>query len=107
MVILFRDQKQKEKLKGKMFPYFLFSTLNFNLVMPIGRHPMTRILVGIGILLIIAGLAWPYITKIGLFRLPGDIVVRKPNFSFYFPITTSIILSLLLTFIFWLISRIK
>ncbi|HKI43950.1 MAG TPA: DUF2905 domain-containing protein [Balneolales bacterium] len=68
---------------------------------------MTRLLVGIGILLIIAGLAWPYISKIGLFHLPGDIVIRKPNFSFYFPITTSIILSLLLTLLFWLINKIK
>lgn len=75
--------------------------------MSFGQHPMTRILVGIGILLIIAGLAWPYIQKIGLFNLPGDIVIRKPNFRFYFPITTSIILSLLLTFIFWLINKIK
>jgi len=72
-----------------------------------GQHSMTRLLVGIGILLIIAGLAWPYISKIGLFHLPGDIVIRKPNFSFYFPITTSIILSLLLTLLFWLINKIK
>lgn len=75
--------------------------------MPFDQHSMTRILVGIGILLIIVGLAWPYISKIGLFHLPGDIVVRKPSFSFYFPITTSIILSLLLTLIFWLINKIK
>ena len=68
---------------------------------------MTKILVGLGILLILAGLLWPYIQKLNLFHLPGDIVVRKKNFSFYFPITTSILLSILLSLIFWFISKLK
>ncbi|MGO9614339.1 MAG: DUF2905 domain-containing protein [Dissulfurispiraceae bacterium] len=38
-------------------------------------------------------------------RLPGDIIVQRKNFTFYFPLATSIILSLLLTFIFWLMGR--
>lgn len=66
---------------------------------------MTRILVGIGIILIIAGLAWPLIQKIGLGHLPGDIFYKRDNFRFYFPITTSIILSLILTLILWLLRK--
>lgn len=41
----------------------------------------------------------------GLFRLPGDIVIQKKNFAFYFPLATSILLSLLLTLLFWLFGR--
>lgn len=55
--------------------------------------------IGLGVLLMFSGkLPW-----IG--RLPGDIVVQKKNFTIYFPIATSIILSILLTLIFWLIGR--
>ncbi len=64
-----------------------------------------RILIIIGVILIAAGLLWPFIQKIGLFRLPGDIAIQRENMSFYFPITTSIILSLVLTLILWLLSR--
>ncbi len=57
------------------------------------------VVMGLGALLLLSGkLPW-----IG--RLPGDIIVQKKNFSFYFPIATSIILSILLTLIFWLIGR--
>lgn len=66
---------------------------------------MSRWLITLGIVLILAGLAWPLIHKLGLGRLPGDIVVEKPNASFYFPITTSILLSLVLTGILWLLQK--
>lgn len=66
-----------------------------------------RILITIGIILILAGLLWPVIQKIGLFRLPGDLSIQRENFTFNFPITTSIILSIILTLILWLISRLK
>ncbi len=66
-----------------------------------------RILITIGIILILAGLLWPVIQKIGLFRLPGDLSIQRENFTFYFPITTSIILSIVLTLILWLIARLK
>ncbi len=61
---------------------------------------MSRWLISIGILLILAGLLWPWITKLGLGRLPGDIAVEKENMRFYFPITTSIIVSIVLSLIF-------
>ncbi len=61
-----------------------------------------------GILLIIGALLWffrdvPILNKIG--RLPGDIRIQKDNFTFYFPLTTSILISLVLTLIFWLLKR--
>jgi len=66
---------------------------------------MGRALIAIGIVLVIIGLAWPWITRLGLGRLPGDIMVERENLRFYFPITTSIIISLLLSVIIWLFRR--
>lgn len=66
---------------------------------------MARILIGIGIILIILGLIWPWLQKVGLFRLPGDIVVERDNFRFYFPITSAIIISILLSLLIWLFRR--
>lgn len=59
------------------------------------------IIIIIGALLLLAGKI-PYIG-----RLPGDIVIQRKNFTFYFPLATSILLSLLITFIMWLIGRFK
>ncbi|MBU4262239.1 MAG: DUF2905 domain-containing protein [Proteobacteria bacterium] len=58
-----------------------------------------------GILLIVIGLLWPVLSKLPLGRLPGDIVVRRENFSFYFPLTTSIVISLLLSLLFWFLRK--
>ncbi|GGI75471.1 DUF2905 domain-containing protein [Legionella impletisoli] len=66
---------------------------------------MQKILIVIGILLVLMGLTWPFIKKLGLGRLPGDIVIRKGQFTFYLPITTCIILSILITIIIWLMNR--
>jgi hypothetical protein len=66
---------------------------------------MSRLLIVVGVLLILIGLAWPLLQKLGLGRLPGDISIERDGFRFYFPITTSIIISLLLTLIFWLFRR--
>jgi len=62
-------------------------------------------LITLGIVLLVAGLAWPWLAKLGLGRLPGDIVVKREGFSFYFPITTGIIVSLVLTLILWIFKR--
>ncbi len=51
------------------------------------------------------GLLWPWLARLGLGRLPGDIWVQRGNFTFYAPITTSILVSLLLSLIFWLLNR--
>lgn len=66
---------------------------------------MAKLLIIVGIILVVLGLLWPLFQKLGLGRLPGDIVVQKENFSFYFPIVTSIIISLVLTLLFWLFRR--
>lgn len=66
---------------------------------------MSRTLIIIGALLLLVGLAWPWLSKLGLGRLPGDIVVEKGDVRFYFPITTSILVSLVLTLVFWLLRK--
>jgi hypothetical protein len=63
---------------------------------------MARLLITPGIVRVVLGLAWPWLQKSGLGRLPGDLVVERENFRFYFPLTTSIIVSLLLSLLFWL-----
>ena len=66
---------------------------------------MSRWLIIIGLILVAAGLLWPWLSKLGLGRLPGDIHIEKAGFSFYFPITTSIIVSLVLTLLLWIFRR--
>ena len=64
-----------------------------------------RYLVIGGIILIIVGLLFPFLLKLGLGRLPGDILIKKGSFTFYFPVITSILISLLLTFILNVVLR--
>lgn len=66
---------------------------------------MTRLLVTLGLILIVLGLLWPWLSKLGLGRLPGDIMVRRDGFTFYFPLMTSIIVSVVLTLLFWLFRK--
>jgi hypothetical protein len=64
-----------------------------------------RWLIILGIVLIVVGVLWPWLSKLGLGRLPGDIVIERDNFTFYLPITTSILVSVLLSVILWLLGR--
>ena len=66
---------------------------------------MGKLLIIVGLVLLVAGLAWPFLSKLGLGRLPGDIVIRGEHGGFYFPIVTCILISLILSGIFWLIGR--
>jgi hypothetical protein len=66
---------------------------------------MARWLIILGVVLVVAGLLWPWPGKLGLGRLPGDIVVERDNFRLYLPITTSILISILLSLILWLLNR--
>jgi hypothetical protein len=66
---------------------------------------MSRMLIILGIALIAAGLLWPFLGKLGLGRLPGDIVVERPGYSFYFPIMTSLVISAVLSLVLWLANR--
>lgn len=65
-----------------------------------------KILIFFGLLLIFLGLAFSFADKLPYIgRLPGDILIKKERFSFYFPLTTCILISLLLTFLFSLLRR--
>jgi hypothetical protein len=66
---------------------------------------MSRTLIIFGLVLFAAGLLWPFLSKLGLGRLPGDIVIEGENFRFYLPITTSLLISAVLSLIFWLLGR--
>ncbi|MEB3323751.1 MAG: DUF2905 domain-containing protein [Cyanobacteriota bacterium] len=66
---------------------------------------MQKTLVLLGALLLLIGLLWPWISASGLGRLPGDISIQRPGFSFFFPLTTSLLLSAVLSLVFWLVRR--
>jgi hypothetical protein len=66
---------------------------------------MARWLVIFGILCIIFGLAWPWIEKLGLGRLPGDVNIERDGFHFYFPIVTCLIVSAVVSLLLWLLRR--
>lgn len=66
---------------------------------------MQRLLIGIGVVILLAGVVWPFLSRIGIGRLPGDIFVQRGNTTFYFPIVTSIILSIALSALMWLFNR--
>lgn len=66
---------------------------------------MAKWLVIVGILFILVGVAWPWLSRLGLGHLPGDIYFERKGFSFYFPITTSIIVSVVLSILIWIFRK--
>jgi len=64
-----------------------------------------RLLILIGFFMLVLGLGFLLLGKIGIGRLPGDVVIKKPNFTFYLPIVSSIIISLILTLLLNLLLR--
>jgi hypothetical protein len=66
---------------------------------------MNRVLVGLGLVFVVAGLLWQWLKKMHLFHLPGDIVIDRPGFKFFFPITTMLILSVVISIIAWVMRR--
>jgi hypothetical protein len=66
---------------------------------------MARLLITLGIVLVLVGLAWPWIAKLGFGRLPGDFHFERDGFSFYFPLTTGLIISVVLSLLFWLFRK--
>ena len=66
---------------------------------------MQRVLIIVGVIVLAVGIAWPWIVKLGLGRLPGDIRVEREGFGFFFPITTCIVISVVLTFVLWLFRK--
>ena len=66
---------------------------------------MQRLLIVLGVALLLAGIAWPFLSRIGLGRLPGDIAIQRGNTSFYFPIVTFILISIIFSVLMWLFNR--
>ena len=66
---------------------------------------MGRWLALFGIALVVLGLAWPWLSKLGLGRLPGDLRIERDGFGFYFPLTTSLIVSIVAALLLWLFRR--
>lgn len=66
---------------------------------------MQKTLIALGIALLVAGLAWPWLGVIPFGRLPGDIVIERENFRFYFPVTTMIVISLAVSLLLWFLRR--
>ena len=65
-----------------------------------------RMLIVVGLVIVVLGVVLTFAGRVpGLGRLPGDIHVERGNWSFYFPLGTSIVLSLLLTLVLWIIGR--
>jgi hypothetical protein len=64
-----------------------------------------RALVVIGLVLLAAGLAWPWLSKLPFGRLPGDISIEREGYSFYFPLTTGVVISVIISIILWIFRR--
>ena len=66
---------------------------------------MARFLIVLGLAILVAGLLWPFLSRIGLGRLPGDIVMERENMTFYFPLMTCLLLSVVFSLVFWIVNR--
>ena len=66
---------------------------------------MNRLLIMLGAALILVGVLWPLLKRLHLFQLPGDIVVDRPGFKFFFPITTMLLVSVVVSALLWLFRR--
>jgi hypothetical protein len=66
---------------------------------------MSRTLIIIGVTLVAVGILWPWISRIGLGRLPGDVVIGRGNFRLYLPIATCLLISLVVSLLLWLFRR--
>jgi len=66
---------------------------------------MNRPLVLLGTVLIVAGVLWPWLKRLPLFHLPGDVVISRPHFKFFFPLTTMLAISIVISLLAWLFRR--
>jgi hypothetical protein len=66
---------------------------------------LQRLLITAGVLIALVGLLWPWVSKLPLGRLPGDIMIDRPGFKLFAPFTTMIIVSLVLSLLVWLLRR--
>ena len=89
-----RESRQNRAVEADTYPENCFYPV-----------PMQRFLVIAGIVLLVAGLAWPWLSRLPFGRLPGDIHVVREGFSFHFPIVTSIVISVLVSILFWIFRK--
>jgi len=82
----------------------IIESYNWGIIMVDNFQGVSGILILGGILILVLAFLWPFIEKLGLGSLPGDFTIERGNFRVYVPITTSIILSLLLMVIFWVLK---
>ena len=68
---------------------------------------MGRLPIVLGLIILLAGLLWPWLSQIGLGRLPGDIVIERENMTLYFPLMTCLVLSVLFSLVLWAVTRRK
>ena len=66
---------------------------------------MARFLIVLGLAIVVIGLLWPYLGRLGLGRLPGDIVIERESGTLYFPLVTCLLLSALFSLVLWLVNR--
>ena len=66
---------------------------------------MQKTLIAIGIAILVIGLLWPWLSRLPLGRLPGDIIINRPNLKIYIPITTMVLISLIISVILWLLRK--
>lgn len=66
---------------------------------------MRRILIALGIVLIVAGLAWPWLRRLPFGHLPGDIMIDRPGLKVFFPFTTMLIISVVISLVMWLLRK--
>jgi len=66
---------------------------------------MRRVLIGLGIVFVIAGAAWPWLQRLPLGRLPGDIMIDRPGLKAFFPFTTMLIVSIAISLLAWLFRK--
>ncbi len=66
---------------------------------------MAKWLLIVGTIFILLGVAWPWLSRLGIGHLFGDIYIERKGYSFYFPFTTSILVSLVLSLIFWIFRK--
>jgi len=74
-------------------------------IMDFSNQQWGKYLIFIGLALVVLGLVFLLLPKFPIGKLPGDIAIKREGFSFYFPLTTSILASLLLTLIMWLFRK--
>jgi len=66
---------------------------------------MQRLLIILGALIVLLGLLWPWLARLPFGRLPGDFHIEREGFSFYFPLTTGLIISLVISLVLWFLRR--